>query len=385
MQIENADSPRPPKAPAKRDPRVDVLRGLALLMIFIDHIPNNLLSLATMRNFGFSDAAEVFVLLAGFSSIMAYGKIFEREGPRSGLRRVLRRLGRLYLFQIGLLLITLVVVRIWTSYFGFEPIIVAPILNQPVTGLAHALALHAIPTYLDILPLYIVLFAAFPLIYIGLHDRYWLTLGISAALWLAVNIRGGPNFPNWAGGGNWFFNPFAWQLLFTIGAALAFVTKKHDGGLPRIRWLVWLSISYLIFAFFQSVPWTAWHLPDLRAFELPVPDKTNLGILRLLDMLALAYLVLSSDKMCRLSRHRLLHPIEVCGRHSLEVFSAGCVFALFGRLLFRTYGPGPLMQVTVNAIGIIGMCLLALYLERQRELARPRGAASAGAAIEKNG
>jgi hypothetical protein len=366
-----------------RDPRVDVLRGLALLMIFIDHIPNNLLILATMHNFGFSDAAEVFVLLAGFSSIMAYGRVFEREGTRSGLRRVLRRLARLYIFQIGLLLITLAVVRAWTGYFGFEPIIVGPILNKPVTGLAHALALHAIPTYLDILPLYIVLFAAFPLIYIGLHDRYWLTLGLSAALWLAITIAGGPNLPNWPGGGTWFFNPFAWQLLFTIGAALALVTQDHDGGLPRMRWLVWLSIAYLIFAFVQSTPWVAWQLPDLRLFELPPPDKTNLNILRLLDMLALAYLVLSSETMRRLSRHPLLRPIEACGRHSLEVFAAGCVFALFGRLIFRTYGPGPLAQVAVNAIGLIGMCLLAFYLERRRGMTHPQLPVNAAIRAEK--
>src|SRR6266487_3160746 len=61
---------------SKRDPRIDVLRGLALLMIFVDHVPDNLLSLITLRNFGFSDAAEVFVLLAGFSSMLAYGRIF---------------------------------------------------------------------------------------------------------------------------------------------------------------------------------------------------------------------------------------------------------------------------------------------------------------------
>jgi hypothetical protein len=384
MKIERSGSQPGGKAQAKRDPRVDVLRGFALLMIFIDHIPDNLLALATMHNFGFSDAAEVFVLLAGFASVMAYGGVFEREGTRSGLRRIVLRLGRLYIFQIGLLLITLAVVRIWTGYFGFEPTIVAPILNKPATGLAHALALHAIPAYLDILPLYIVLFAAFPLIYIGLHGRYWLTLGLSAALWLAININGGPNIPNWGGRDSWFFNPFAWQLLFTIGAALALITQKHDGGLPRIRWLVWLSIAYLILAFVQSTPWVDWHLPDPRLFELPPPDKTNLNILRLLDMLALAYLVLSSEKMRRLARYRLLRPIEVCGRHSLEVFAAGCVFALFGRLIFRTYGPGPLEQVAVNAIGLTGMCLLAFYLERRRELARPGVPASAAARIEKS-
>jgi len=286
-------------------------------------------------------------------------------------------LTRLYIFQIGLLLITLGVVRAWTGYFGLEPTIVAPILNKPVTGLAHALSLRAVPAYLDILPLYIVLFAAFPLIYIGLHNRYWLTLGLSATLWLIINIVGGPNLPNWPGGGYWFFNPFAWQLLFTIGAALALVTQQHDGGLPRIGLLVWLSIAYLIFAFVQSTPWEAWKLPDLRLFELAPQDKTNLNILRLLDMLALAYLVLSSEKMRLLARHRLLRPIEACGRHSLEVFAAGCVLALLGRLIFRTYGPSLPMQIIVNAIGLIGMCLLALHLERQREQARSKVLASA--------
>jgi hypothetical protein len=383
MKAEGPASTPSAKAPSKRDPRVDVLRGLALMMIFIDHIPNNLLALATMHNFGFSDAAEVFVLLAGFASIMAYARVFEREGTRSGLRRIILRLGRLYIFQIGLLLVTLGVVRAWTGYFGFEPTLVAPILNMPFSGLAHALTLRAVPAYLDILPLYVVLFAAFPIIYIGLHNRYWLTLGLSAALWLVININGGPNLPNWVNGQAWFFNPFAWQLLFTIGAALALVTQKHDGGLPRISWAVWLSVAYLLFAFVQSVPWTAWGLPDLRIVELPMPDKTNLNILRLLDMLALAYLVLSSETMCRLAHHRLLRPAEVCGRHSLEVFSAGCVFALFGRLIFRTYGPGPLAQVAVNAIGLIGMCLLAFYLERRRERARPEVPASAATRIEK--
>lgn len=99
---------------SKRDPRIDVLRGMALLMIFVDHIPGNVLSLVTLHNFGFSDAAEVFVLLAGMSSMMAYGKAFERDGALGGLHRIILRCARLYLFQIGLLLTTLVVVLLWT-------------------------------------------------------------------------------------------------------------------------------------------------------------------------------------------------------------------------------------------------------------------------------
>src|SRR3954465_855279 len=78
----------PPQSKSARDPRIDFLRGMALITIFVDHVPANPLNLLTMRNFGFADAAELFVILAGISSMMAYGKSFEREGPQPGLWRI---------------------------------------------------------------------------------------------------------------------------------------------------------------------------------------------------------------------------------------------------------------------------------------------------------
>ena len=51
--------------------RIDLFRGLALWLIFIDHLPTNLLTWLTLRNYGFSDAADVFVLLAGISAAFA--------------------------------------------------------------------------------------------------------------------------------------------------------------------------------------------------------------------------------------------------------------------------------------------------------------------------
>jgi hypothetical protein len=356
----------PPAIVSKRDPRVDVVRGLALMMIFIDHIPGNVLGLVTLHNFGFSDAAEVFVLLAGFSSMLAYGRIFERDGARSGLRRIALCLARLYLFQVGLLLATLGAVLMWTTHYHQQSTIVAPILNEPVAGLAHALTLHAVPAYLDILPLYIVLLAAFPLIYVGMRKKPWLALGVSAAVWLAANLYGNLNLPNWIGGESWFFDPFAWQFLFAIGAALAMFGTAHGGALPRVQWLTWLCGVYLGFAFFQSAPWAEWHLPNLQPLAIPYPDKTHLGLLRLLDMLALAYLLLSSARLRALAGNRSLRLLEACGRHSLEVFAVGCVLALCGRLLFRTVDAGLELQIMVNAVGIATMCLVGLWLERRQ-------------------
>src|SRR3954463_13664865 len=63
-----------------RDLRLDLFRGLALLFIFIDHIPNNVLSYVTLHSIAFSDAAEVFVFIAGYAAATVYGKAFEQQG-----------------------------------------------------------------------------------------------------------------------------------------------------------------------------------------------------------------------------------------------------------------------------------------------------------------
>ena len=78
------------KFPAKehdRDTRVDFFRGVALILIFIDHIPGNVFARLTLTNFGFADAAEVFVLLAGIGAFLAYAKAFA-EGSGRGLQRL---------------------------------------------------------------------------------------------------------------------------------------------------------------------------------------------------------------------------------------------------------------------------------------------------------
>ena len=80
----------PQKSPAKehdRDTRVDFFRGVALILIFIDHIPGNMFAKFTLTNFGFADAAEIFVLLAGIGAYLAYAKALA-EGSGKGLVKV---------------------------------------------------------------------------------------------------------------------------------------------------------------------------------------------------------------------------------------------------------------------------------------------------------
>ncbi len=348
------------------------MRGLALFMIFVDHIPDNVLSLVTLHNFGFCDAAELFVLVAGMSSMMAYGKVFHRDGTLGGLSRIGWRLARLYAFQVALLLCTLVVVYVWTTHYNMQSRIVRPFFENPFSGIVHGLALHAVPTYLDILPLYIALFAIFPLIYAGLRLSPKLTLAASAALWGAANLLPGLNVPNWMNGEHWFFNPAAWQFLFTIGAALAMLSAAHGGQIPRVRWLSWLCAAYVVFAFVQSAPWGNWNPPSLAPLTIAPPDKTNLAPARLLNILAIAYLALGSVTFRAIAAWRVFRPVDLCGRHSLEVFATGCVAALLGRLTFRTFGAGPLLQILVNAVGFAAMWSVAAYLDARAGSPRRR-------------
>ena len=355
-----------PSGKTQRDTRIDIFRGLALVMIFFDHIPNDLLNRVTLHNFAFCDAAEIFVLLAGVSAMLAYGRCFDRDGAATGLRRIAVRCARIYLFQVGLLLTTLLVVQTWTSHYHLQATIVAPILETPLRGLSHGLTLRALPSYLDILPLYVVLLAVFPLVYLGIRRSPWVALGVSAAVWAVAAVDHQLNLPNWLDSNGWYFDPFAWQFLFTIGAVLSVATTASGGTLPRHRWLVWLCLGYMGFALVQSVPWHDWGLPDLRFFAMDAPDKSRLNWLRIINAVTLFYVTMSSVRLQRWMQTSWLRPLEACGRHSLEVFSVSCVLALFGRLVFRTDGVSLGTEVLVNVIGLGAMCGTAMWLERGR-------------------
>jgi hypothetical protein len=357
----------------KRDSRVDALRGVALIMIFIDHVPGNLLGMLTLRNFGFSDAAELFVLLAGFSSMVAYGGSFDREGLTTGLRRIFFRCVRLYIFQAILLLTVLVVVGWWMRTFGVTPSESgAPYVHSGLNGLKHGLTLQALPASLNILPLYIILLALFPLIYGLIRLSPLVALAASFTPWLAVNLDPSLNLTNWLDGNGWFFNPFAWQFLFVLGALGVLVMQQNDGDIPRPVWLRLLCYGYLGFALIAVAPWAGWGLWDAHPIAVETPDKTVLAPLRLLNILAIAILALGSARFRRLAETPALRPLVVCGRNSLEVFSAGTLLAMLCRLTFRTVGITAATQLLANGIGIGMMLVLAYWLEQHRRPAGPQ-------------
>src|SRR6201989_480347 len=80
----------------ERDTRIDVFRALALLTIFVDHVPGTAFENLTYKNFGFSDAAEVFVLISGMSVALAYGSKFQPGSRLLATLKLWRVAGRVY-------------------------------------------------------------------------------------------------------------------------------------------------------------------------------------------------------------------------------------------------------------------------------------------------
>ncbi len=373
-----------------RDLRVDLMRGLALWFIFIDHTPGNVLGQVTLRNLAFCDATEAFVLLAGYAGGIAYGGMLEREGWAVAAARVAGRVFTLYVAHIFLFVV-------FTAQVGYSAAALAqsayldelqldPFGAEPYRAMLEALLLRYQPAFLDILPLYIVMLALFALALPLVSRPLWL-LGLSALLYLAAR-RLGISLPSWTGGG-WFFNPFAWQLLFAIGVALG---RAPEGVLARRfpwnRWLALLAaLALLAGAISLNLVWygEAWgvEVPERLANFMAGVDKTGLHPVRLLSILVLVWLL---GHLVPANAAWLRNPVAAAfvlmGQQGLAVFCAGIFLSFLGRLAIET-SSGPAMQAAVNLAGLLAMLIVAAVAawyalggRKQSSLPSPRPAAT---------
>ncbi|MHC2195771.1 hypothetical protein ACVJF1_008404 [Bradyrhizobium diazoefficiens] len=155
-------------AKPRRDVRLDLFRGLANWLIFLGHIPNSVLVWFTTRNYGFSDGADLFVLISGYTATFVFGTMMMERGFVIGATRLLRRVWQLYVAHLLLFFVYLTAVHYLAHRFDdlhlMDQFNVAPLMDFPVETLSQGLVLKFKPLNLDVLPLYIVLMAAFPVV-----------------------------------------------------------------------------------------------------------------------------------------------------------------------------------------------------------------------------
>jgi hypothetical protein len=244
-------------------------------------------------------------------------------------------------------------------------------LEHPDVMIGQTLMLKFKPVDLDVLPLYIVLVLALPAILFGLVKSPRLTLLASAVLYVLARVFDWnlPSFP----GGNWYFNPFAWQLLFVFGVWCGLNRATEITALIRSRAVLALAIAWIVFSFLIVM---SWHVPLLESL-IPKPlmhiiypiDKSDLDMFRLIHFLALAVLfVRYVPRDWPMLHSKLLRPLILCGQHSLPIFCLG-IFLSFAAHWFLVQIEGDIpAQIMVSAVGIMTMVAAAWLLGRFKAL-----------------
>jgi hypothetical protein len=332
--------------PAQRDLRIDFFKGVALLIVLVDHIEgwaeHSVIETWTLINLGFSDAAEIFIFLSGYVFAVAYSRVLDREGFGACLRKALRRSWQIYL---AYLLAAATIIAIGACTLAWRP----PAFENrfligefPGSSIVASLLLCFHPWGFDILAMYVpVLPLMAVLLYLLRGDKLNVLLAwfISAGLYLVVQVNPALNLPRFGDGGVWYFNPLAWQFLFFLGLVVG-----NPSRVPRMlapRWLlVVLSIGMLagglivLKGFDLLMRWGVQSWDDLWPmveFYRVWAVKTELGPLRLLHFFALAYLTsLVFPRSLSIWSQRWANPLITAGQHSLEVYAFGLVVSFLG-------------------------------------------------------
>jgi hypothetical protein len=354
------------------DARLYLTLGIANWSVFVDHIPNNVVNLLTLRNFGFSGAADLFVFVVGYGVAIIHGRMALERGYVVAATRIFRRVWRLYAAYVVLFVIYIATIAYVASQSMAPEIIheynISGILDHPLRILVRGLVLQEEPLNLDLLQLMIPLMAFFPFALWGLLRRPNLTLAASVALYVAArwfewNFRVYPDQ-------DWTFNPLCWQMLMVLGGWFA-VTGASGRALHGMSWLRILAGAYLIFAMAVTLmrhsPALAVYLPDVVVNSIAPTDKENLAPYRVIHFLALAFLathLIPADHPGL--KLRPLQAVITCGEEWLAVFCVAVFLSFAGHLILIT-GPNlVVMQIAVSLVGFAAMTAVAYYISWSR-------------------
>jgi hypothetical protein len=361
-----------------RDLRLDLFRGVANWAIFLDHIPENIVNWITTRNYGFSDAADLFVFISGYTASFVYARMMLERGFIVGATRLTKRVWQLYVAHIILFVIYIASISYLALRFGDSEMInefnVAGLVDNATETLRQGLFLRFKPLNLDVLPLYIVLMGLFPPVLWFMLRKPDLTMVLSIILWLTarhfgLNLNAYP-------AGQWYFNPYCWQVLFVFGAWCAMGGARRSGWLINSPITIWLCFAYLAFALIMTMagrfPTLGGMFPEWLFSTFNPNDKTNLAPYRFIHFVVIVILVIRFvPKEWPGLEWKIFDPVIVCGQQSLAVFCVGVFLSFVGHFELSMSSGSVFAQLFVSIAGIAIMTTVAYYISWSKRQDKP--------------
>ncbi len=352
---------RPPNA-------IDFWRGVALVMIFVNHVPGLDYSILTLRNYAISDAAELFVFLAGCSLA------FVANGTKTKPVRlvVFRLLMRAFdIWQAQIVTISVAVAMLGAAAITFtDPLLLewhnaGPAFSDTVRASIGMVLLTYQIGYFNILPLYVVLLLLATVFVLIARYSLLLALAASVALYVAT-LTFEFQLPSWPATGAWFFNPLSWQLLIVLGF-LTISAKRKIPEWERLVMRAWPFAVALVCAG-TAVVWIDYRpdpmlMPEPRYFYLF--DKAYLSPARIFSMIAIAIAFYPAFPVLSQYISPAVRYCSSLGRNSLAVFCIASLLALAGQIVRYIYGSSFLLDTAIVVSGLLLMRFTAWVAEYQ--------------------
>jgi len=355
-------------APARpaRYAELDFFRGLVLLVIVVDHIGGSILSRVTLHAYALCDAAEVFVFVGGFATAIAYNSLVERHDAAAARQRFIKRafeIYRAFLVTAGLMLLITAALNAFSIDGPNMPTNdLDGLMEKPLAALRDILLFRRQPYLASVLPMYAFFALLVPLALPLARTQPWLLLAFSTSLWFAA--RHAAHYLPTVDGAAWDFNPFGWQLLFVFGVisrcqpVYQTLARKPQG------WLVTAAAVAIVAA-------GAYYRLSIEPFPTDPSIKQNLGVLRLVNFLGIAWLAAKLVHLGWMKKVAHAMPwIGTIGRQGLLCFVAGTAISLAVDSLLYAATDGYLDVPLGLTADVVAMGLLYLVAKLYAPLVR---------------
>jgi enterochelin esterase-like enzyme len=358
-----------------RDLRIDLLRGLAVLAMIIDHIAGpSRLYLLTGGNRFYTSAAEGFIFLSGLTVGLVYRRIAEEQGLATAMRRLLQRAWTLYVVALGLTLVMLPASEFlrlpWAS--GVET-------DTPLQIVWAIISLHQTYYLVDVLALYVLLMLVAPLALLLLSEGGTVVLLLfSWIIWAGFQFFPQQTELPWTTAGNNLFYLAAWQALFFTAMVLGF-HRQRLGQLVRPAWRYLLlgatALGFVVLivaysnqsAVLEATQFALSHVPGVPPFSLADLEDALFakGDVRpgrvVASMIVFAFLFQLTTLCWRPIRQALGWLLLPLGRNALYAYSTHVVLALALGVLGTqiTFADNAVLNAAIQMVSI-GLVWLAI-------------------------